>query len=62
MTGSTEIIGCTLNTFTSNETCTAAGPATVPAGSLISIRIETSSSTGTVASAPEIYWGFRATS
>jgi hypothetical protein len=61
MAGGTEIIGCTLTQFTSNASCTSSGPATLPAGSLISIRVRTFSSTGPVNSALAIYWGFRAT-
>ena len=62
MAGSTEVLGCDLSGFSAPTTCTASGPATVPAGSLISIRISTNASAvGGVQSGPQVYWGFRAT-
>ncbi len=61
MVGGSEVLGCDLTGFSSPTTCTASGPATVPAGSLISVRIETNSSS-TIVQASPLYWGFRATS
>ena len=60
MVGGSEVLGCDLSGFSSPTICTASGPVTVPAGSLISVRIETTSQS-TIVQASPVYWGFRAT-